>query len=86
MARQSKVCARFAIGSRYPRLKFALASVVGRAPRYAAITYLASQLKPGRREILALLAATVIFGISRGLPRLIKQMRAARNPQAGDGK
>jgi putative ABC transport system ATP-binding protein len=72
-----------AIGARYPRLRFALASLVGRAPRYAVLAYLADQLNMGTQAILAVMAATVILGISRGLPRLIRQVRAARDPQYG---
>jgi len=67
-----------AISARYPRLRFALASVVGRAPRYAMLAYLADGLNMSIQTILLVLAATVLFGLTRGLPRLIRQIHAAR--------
>ncbi len=69
-----------AISARYSRLKFAAASLIGRAPRYAALAYLAQQLKKSQLPlvIVAVLAGTIIYGISRGLPRLIQQAKAAR--------
>lgn len=67
-----------AIGARYPRLRFALASVIGRAPRYALLAYLADALDAGLKTALLVLAATIILGITRGLPRLIRQVRENR--------
>ena len=67
-----------AISSQYPRLKFALAGVLGRAPRYAMLAYLADRLDLSVQAILLVLAATIILGVTRGLPRLIRQVRAAR--------
>ena len=65
-----------AIAARYPRLRFALASVVGRAPRYAMLACLADRLQMSVQAILLVLAGTVLLGISRGLPRLIRLLRS----------
>lgn len=71
-----------AIGGRYPRPRFVLASVVGRVPRYVLLAYLGAQPFMTLRTILLILAATIILGLSRGLPRLIQQVRATRGRAA----
>jgi membrane protein YqaA with SNARE-associated domain len=72
-----------AISEGYSRPKFALGSLVGRWPRYLVFAFAAERFKLGWQWILGIAAATVVLGLWRGLPPLVKwisaKCRARRN-------
>ena len=65
-----------AISQGYPRWRFAAASAVGRLPRYLALAYFAHAFSLGWQWILAILGVTVILGLWRGVPRLVRAVRS----------
>jgi membrane protein YqaA with SNARE-associated domain len=65
-----------AISEGYNRVKFVLGSLVGRWPRYLALAILADQFKLGWQWILGIAGATVVLGLWRGLPPIIRWLRA----------
>ncbi|NIA20411.1 MAG: hypothetical protein GWP05_00220 [Anaerolineaceae bacterium] len=70
-----------AISQGYPRHKFVLASAVGRWPRYFLLALLTDRFNLGRQWILAILAATVLVGLWRGLPRIVGVLRGFRTKE-----
>jgi membrane protein YqaA with SNARE-associated domain len=64
-----------AISEGYNRAKFALGSLVGRWPRYLAFAVLADQFKLGWQWVLGILGVTVVLGLWRSLPPLVKWIR-----------
>ena len=70
-----------AISQGYPRGRFALASCLGRFPRYLALAWLAERFNLGWQWILAILAVTVLIGLWRGLPRIIRALRLVRTEE-----
>ncbi len=64
-----------AISEGYSRPRFAVGSVVGRWPRYVLLAYLAEGFDLTWQWILAIGGATVVLGIARGLPVLIRKVR-----------
>jgi len=64
-----------AISQGYPRHKFVLASAVGRWPRYFLLAYFTDRFSLGRQWILAILGVTVLVGLWRGLPRIVRFLR-----------
>jgi len=63
-----------AISQGYPRGLFALASCVGRWPRYLALAWFADWFGLGWQWILAILGVTIIIGLWRGLPRIVRTL------------
>lgn len=61
-----------AISQGYSRWKFAAASAVGRWPRYALLAVFARQFNLGWQWILAILGVTVVLGLWRGVPSLVR--------------
>ena len=64
-----------AISQGYSRGKFALATALGRWPRYLALAYFAERFSIGWQWILAILGVTVVLGLYRGLPRIAGTLR-----------
>ena len=74
-----------AISEGYSRAKFVLGSLVGRWPRYFLFAFLADQFKLGWQWILGIAGATIVLGLWRGLPPLVKKMAAwLRRRRAGE--
>ena len=65
-----------AISEGYSRPKFALGSLVGRWPRYLAFAVLADQFKLGWQWVLGIAGATIVLGLWRGLPPLVRWISA----------
>jgi membrane protein YqaA with SNARE-associated domain len=63
-----------AISEGYPRLRFALGSIVGRWPRYFLVAYLANEFKLGWQWAVGVLGAMVALGLARGLPPLVRKI------------
>ena len=63
-----------AISRRYNRALFALASFLGRFPRYLVFTFVGYSLNLGNSAILAVLFVTVAIGISRVIYRPIRKL------------
>jgi|WetSurMetagenome_2_1015567.scaffolds.fasta_scaffold25343_5 membrane protein YqaA with SNARE-associated domain len=61
-----------AISEGYSRWRFALGSFVGRWPRYLVFALAADWFKLGWQWILGIAAATVLLGLWRGLPPLVR--------------
>ena len=61
-----------AISEGYSRGKFALGSLVGRWPRYLAFAVLADQFKLGWQWVLGIAGVTIVFGLWRGLPPIVR--------------
>ena len=66
-----------AISTRYSRLRFVLATLVGRYPRYLLLAGLGYKLKPTNRQILTVLAALAAIA---GLKAIHKRWRRRREP------
>lgn len=64
-----------AISEGYHRGKFVLGSLVGRWPRYLLFAILADQFKMGWQWIVGILGASVVLGLWRGLPPLVRKIR-----------
>ena len=66
-------------------MKFALGSLVGRWPRYLLFAILADRFKLGWQWVVGILGATVVLGLWRGLPPLVRRIRdyvrARRTPK-----
>jgi len=65
-----------AISEGYSRPKFALGSLVGRWPRYLALAVLADQFKLGWQWVLGIAGATIVLGLWRGLPPMVRWISA----------
>jgi membrane protein YqaA with SNARE-associated domain len=65
-----------AISEGYSRWKFALGSLVGRWPRYLAFAVLADQFKLGWQWVLGIAGVTIVFGLWRGLPPVVRWIAA----------
>ena len=63
-----------AISEGYPRLRFALGSVVGRWPRYFLVAFLADQFKLGWQWAVGIGGAAVVLAAARGLPPLVRKV------------
>ena len=63
-----------AISEGYSRPKFVLGSLVGRWPRYFLFAFLADQFKLGWQWILGIAGATIVLGLWRGLPPLVRKI------------
>lgn len=63
-----------AISQRYPRVRFALASVLGRFPRYLIIALVTDRFDLGLQWVLAALAVTVLLGLGRVLPQMVRKL------------
>ena len=70
-----------AISEGYSRVRFALGSLVGRWPRYLLLAYLADRFNLGWQWILGIAGATVVLGLWRGLPALVRKLKDLK--QAG---
>jgi len=64
-----------AISEGYHRAKFALGSLVGRWPRYLLFAILAERFRLGWQWVLGILGATVVLGLWRGLPPLVRRLQ-----------
>ena len=64
-----------AISEGYNRAKFALGSLVGRWPRYLLFAMLAEAFRPGWQWVVGILGATVVLGLWRGLPPILRRAR-----------
>jgi len=67
-----------AISQGYPRWRFVAASALGRGPRYLLLAVLAERFSLGWQWILAVLVATVLVGLWRGVPRIARTLKAFR--------
>jgi membrane protein YqaA with SNARE-associated domain len=65
-----------AISEGYPRLRFAMGSIVGRWPRYFLIAWLADRFALGWQWALGALGAMAAIGLWQGLPPLLRKMGA----------
>ena len=65
-----------AISEGYNRWKFALGSLVGRWPRYLVFAVAADQFKFGWQWVLGIAGATVVLGLWRGLPPIVRWIGA----------
>jgi len=63
-----------AISEGYNRAKFALGSLVGRWPRYLLLAILADAFKLGWQWVVGVLGATVVLGLWRGLPPIVRKI------------
>jgi membrane protein YqaA with SNARE-associated domain len=72
-----------AISEGYSRWRFALGSLVGRWPRYLALAVLADQFKLGWQWVLGIAGATVVLGLWRGLPPLVRWILSKTRPGPG---
>jgi membrane protein YqaA with SNARE-associated domain len=70
-----------AISEGYSRLKFALGSLVGRWPRYLMFAVMAREFNLTWQWVLGIAGATVVLGMWRGLPPLVRKMHARRRAQ-----
>lgn len=66
-----------AISEGYSRAKFALGSLVGRWPRYLLVAILADQFRLGWQWVVGILGATVVLGLWRGLPPVVRRVSEA---------
>jgi membrane protein YqaA with SNARE-associated domain len=75
-----------AISEGYNRWKFALGSLVGRWPRYLAFAVLADQFKLGWQWVLGILGASLVLGLWRVLPPLVRAAarRIRRPPETSE--
>ncbi len=64
-----------AISEGYSRVKFALGSLVGRWPRYLLFAILADEFKLGWQWVVGILGATMVLGLWRGLPPLVRKIK-----------
>jgi len=64
-----------AIASGYSRIRFVLATFVGRFPRYLAIAWLGHVLKPSFTVILLVLLASVLMGLAKVSPSVVRALR-----------
>jgi membrane protein YqaA with SNARE-associated domain len=64
-----------AISEGYSRVRFVAGTVVGRWPRYFLLAFAADQFKLGWQWILGIAGATVVLGLWRGLPPLVRKLR-----------
>ena len=64
-----------AISEGYSRVKFALGSLVGRWPRYLLFAILADEFKLGWQWVVGILGATVVLGLWRGLPPVVRKIK-----------
>ena len=64
-----------AISEGYSRMKFALGSLVGRWPRYLLFAILADEFKLGWQWVVGILGATVVLGLWRGLPPVVRKIK-----------
>jgi len=67
-----------AISQGYPRWRFVAASAAGRWPRYLLLAVFAERFNLGWQWILAILGATVVLGLWRGVPRLTQAVRGLK--------
>ncbi|MBN2582872.1 MAG: DedA family protein [Planctomycetes bacterium] len=67
-----------AISQGYRRHKFLLASALGRWPRYFLLAYFTDRFDLGWQWILAVLAVTVLIGLWRGLPRIVRVLSSLK--------
>jgi membrane protein YqaA with SNARE-associated domain len=72
-----------AISEGYSRWKFALGSLVGRWPRYLALAVLADQFKLGWQWVLGIAGATIVLGLWRGLPPIVRWISAKMRGRPG---
>jgi membrane protein YqaA with SNARE-associated domain len=66
-----------AISEGYHRGKFVLGTLAGRWPRYLLFAVLAERFSLGWQWVVGLLAATVLLGLWRGLPPVVRKVRGA---------
>ena len=64
-----------AISEGYDRFKFVLGSLVGRWPRYLLFAILADRFQLGWQWVVGIAGATVVLGLWRGLPPLIRRVQ-----------
>jgi len=64
-----------AISEGYSRVKFALGSLVGRWPRYLLFAILAEEFKLGWQWVVGILGATMVLGLWRGLPPVVRKIK-----------
>ena len=64
-----------AISEGYSRPLFALGTLVGRWPRYFLFAVLADQFKLGWQWVLGIAGATIVLGLWRGLPPILRSIR-----------
>jgi membrane protein YqaA with SNARE-associated domain len=62
-----------AVSTGYSRLKYTLATFIGRFPRYLLLAWLGYELKLPNKAIFAVLIATVLIGAAKGLSKLRKR-------------
>jgi len=78
-----------AISEGYNRVKFALGSLIGRWPRYLLFAWLADRFNLGWQWILGIAGATIVLGMWRGLPPIIRwigsKIRTHSNVSKVDG-
>jgi len=71
-----------AISEGYSRPRFVLGTLVGRWPRYFLFAFAAERFQLGWQWILGIAGATVVLGLWRGLPPLVKKLGAWRRRDA----
>jgi membrane protein YqaA with SNARE-associated domain len=59
-----------AVSAGYPRRCYALATFVGRLPRYLLLAYFGYELQPSNKAIFVVFLATATFGIVKGISKL----------------
>jgi membrane protein YqaA with SNARE-associated domain len=72
-----------AVSAGYPRRRYALATFLGRFPRYLLFAYLSWQLQPSNRVIAAILGGTVLIGLFKAAQHLRRRW-LERSKAAGD--
>jgi membrane protein YqaA with SNARE-associated domain len=72
-----------AISEGYDRPRFALGSLVGRWPRYLAFAIAADRFQLGWQWVLGILGATVVLGLWRGLPPVVRWIAAKIRARRG---
>jgi len=75
-----------AISEGYNRFRFALGSFVGRWPRYFVFAIAADQFKLGWQWVLGIAGATVVLGLWRGLPPIVRWLAVKIRTRAAVNK
>ena len=73
-----------AISEGYSRVRFALGSLVGRWPRYLLLAYLAERFDLGWQWVLGIGGATVVLGLWRGVPALVRKLKDLKRANLRD--
>lgn len=64
-----------AVSADYPRRRYALATAVGRFPRYLLLAYLGYELQLSNKAIFAVFLLTAAIGLIKGIPKLWSKYR-----------